>query len=109
MDIAYMASTLTRAGVVPQALQDGMRRAAAAFSGSEHTETEMDAWVSNLIKDASHLFGRRSQAAPDDDEDLASTPAEALGWPEEVYAKASPETKLAAWRELQAETGEVST
>src|SRR5262245_40977238 len=42
MDIAYMASTLTRKGIVPQALQDGMRRAHEHFVGLEPTEAEMD-------------------------------------------------------------------
>jgi hypothetical protein len=36
-------------------------------------------------------------------------PWEILGWPEEVYRKASPETKLAAIRTLQAEAGEAPT
>src|SRR5262249_29608605 len=79
------------------------------FVGLEPSEPEMDAWVTGLVKDASHLFTLRRPAAPDDDEALASTPAAALGWPEEVYAKASPETKLAAWRALQAGTGEEAT
>jgi len=108
MDIAYLSHVLTQAGLLRDALPDAMARASSRFADQEPSLEALDHWAQELRQQAGHLFGRRSAEAPDDD-DLASTPAEALGWPEEVYAKASAETKLAAWRELQAELGEDPT
>ena len=105
MDIAYMASQLTRAGVLPQGLQDAMRRASEAFSGSEPTEAEMDAWTAQLTKDARHLFGRRLQDPPDDETEYTDVPWKICGVPQEVYEHATASQKLTWIREVQAAQG----
>src|SRR5262245_30882343 len=108
MDKDYIAFRLGRLGLLPEALTDALARAERHFAGLSPDTAQLDAWCATQPDEAAYLFGTRPVSAAsaddeddEDDEDIA--PWVALEWPEAVWRAASPETKLAAWRELEAQ------
>jgi hypothetical protein len=96
MDADHIAFTLGTLGLVPAALEDGLRRAEAHFREHPYTPEAAQAWAEAQRLSAAHLFGQPAQASS------TQPPVwEQLGMSEEAFTRMPPAWRLAQGRNLQ--------
>ena len=62
MDSNLLAFELGRAGILPEALEDGLRRAEAHFHNHDYSAEAASAWCQAQRQEAAHLFGQSATA-----------------------------------------------
>ena len=64
MDTNHISAELGRLGILPTALEDGLRRAVHHFEGQEPSPEEMTRWCAEQPQAAAHLFTRTPETPP---------------------------------------------
>ena len=91
MDANHIAFALGKLGLLPAALEDGLRRAEQYFRDHAYSPEAATAWAQAQRQEAAHLFGQPAQDAP-----RTQTVWDTLGMTQEAF-----ERMPASWRMTQ--------
>ena len=96
MDHNHVAFALGQLGLVPAALEDGLRRAEQYFATRDYTPEAAVTWAQAQRQEAAHLFGQPAQAS-------SSPPPvwEQLGMDKTTFDKMPADWRMEQARRLQ--------